>query len=429
MNGSPNPFKNNIHKNQITMETTNTRNLDYNFIAVPTNLFFALDNNLRTALTVLLQLSSVFADQDGYFFRTNEDLQQDLKMGKNLTIAVLESLYQYNLLEVKSVGFTKKNGKKQVNFFRVCTENFKDYEKYHIYTITKNEELHINTVDYKAKNFKVTYTADTAQNDETAILAPSDVQNDLDGEIPTPTTENGLEGQEMAKPATFEESAPTEDDGEDVIDVDEETELQEVEEDITKKLSTSELETLLLDYYDQHKDTIHTQADYKEFETVYNMVLQNYLDNNQITFEQYNQARLFTVLPKLSALRYKILTTPKIETRSFVHSTPTITETIENSDLQKALKEENAILVNPIDLEIQKETKTIEDEDLKRKCLQRMKVLYSKAKENRDALKAYNTIVDGLKILNESQKISNLTFNQLKEKAWFCFTDTIKTLK
>ena len=407
------------------METSNNRNINYSFIAVPTNLFFALDNNLRTALTVLLQLSSVFADQDGYFFRTNEDLQQDLKMGKNLTIAVLESLYQYGLLQVKSVGFTRKNGKKQVNFFRVCTENFKNYEKYHIYTITKNEELHLETVDYKAKNFKVTYTADTAQNDETAILAPSDVQNDLDGEIPTPTTENGLEGQEMAKPATFEESAPTEDDGEDVIDVDEETELQEVEEDITKKLSTSELETLLLDYYDQHKDTIHTKADYTEFETVYNMVLQNYKDNNQITFEQFNQARLFTVLPKLSALRYKILTqTPKIETRSLKHS-----KTIENSDLQKLEKEENAVFVNPIGFEISKEENKIEDEDLKRKCLQRMKELYCKAEENRDALKAYNTIVDGLTTLNKSQKISNLTFNQLKEKAWFYFTDTIKTLK
>lgn len=412
------------------METLNNKNVSYNFIAVPTNLFFALDNNLRTALTVLLQLSSVFADQDGYFFRTNEDLQQDLKMGKNLTIAVLESLYQYGLLQVKSVGFTKKNGKKQVNFFRVCTENFKDYEKYHIYTITKNEELHLETVDYKAKNFKVTYTADTAQNDEKVILAPSDVQNDSDGETPTPTTKNGLEGQEMANPATFEESAPIEDDGENVIDVDEETELQEVEEDITKTLSTSELQTLLLDYYDQRKDTIHTEKDYSEFETVYNMVLLNYKDNNQITEEQYNQARLFTVLPKLSALRYKILTqTAKIETRSFVHSKPTITETIENRDLEKALKEENAILVNPIGFEISKEENKIEDEDLKRKCLQRMKELYCKAKENRDALKAYNTIVDGLTILNQSQKISNLTFNQLKEKAWFYFTDTIKTLK
>lgn len=402
------------------METTNTRNLDYNFIAVPTNLFFALDNNLRTALTVLLQLSSVFADQDGYFFRTNEDLQQDLKMGKNLTIAVLESLYQYGLLQVKSVGFTKKNGKKQVNFFRVCVESFKDYEKYHIYTITKNEELHLNTVDYKVKNFKVTYTADTAQNDEKVILAPTDVQNDSDGETPTPTTENGLEGQEMANPATFDNITPIED-----VEV-----LKEVEEDITRTLSTSELQTQLLDYYDQHKDAINTERDYKEFETVYNMVLLNYKDNNQITEEQYNQARLFTVLPKLSALRYKILTqTPKVETRSFKHSHPTITETIENSDLQKALKEENAVLVNPIDLEIQKETKIIEDESLKSKCLQRMKELYCEAKENRDALKAYNTIVDGLKILNESKKISNLTFNQLNEKAWFCFTDTIKTLK
>lgn len=121
------------------------------------------------------------------------------------------------------------------------------------------------------------------------------------------------------------------------------------------------METLLLAYYDQHKDTIHTEAEYKEFEIVYNMVLQNYKDNNQITFEQYNQARLFTVLPKLSSLRYKILTqTPKIETRSLKHP-----KTIENSDLQKIEKEENAVFVNPIGFEISKEENKIEDEDLK----------------------------------------------------------------
>lgn len=176
----------------------NTSTLNYSFIAVPTNLFFALDNNLRNALTVLLQLSSVFADADGYFFRTNEDLQADFKMGKNLTIAVLESLYQYGLLQVKSVGFTKKNGKKQVNFYRVNVDAFKNYEKYHIYTITKNEELHLDTVDYKAKDFKVTYTASTVNSNEESISEPTEPSNNVSEDIPSKEVENVSEGQETS---------------------------------------------------------------------------------------------------------------------------------------------------------------------------------------------------------------------------------------
>lgn len=202
------------------METLNentSRNLNYNFIAVPTNLFFALDNNLRNALIVLLQLSSVFADSDGYFFRTNEDLQSDFKMGKNLTIAVLESLYQYGLLQVKSVGFTKKNGKRQVNFFRVNTERFKDFEKFHIYTITKNEELHLETVDYKSKDFKVTYTASTVENQETTGNSPTSVPNNVSEEIPSNEGENVLERQETPNLDFVELAAPTEDEKNDEI--------------------------------------------------------------------------------------------------------------------------------------------------------------------------------------------------------------------
>lgn len=185
------------------MEKNTLTPMDYNFIAVPTNLYFALDNNLRVALTTLIQLSSVFADQDGFFFRTNEDLQADFKMGKNLTIAVLESLYQYGLLQVKSVGFTKKNTKRQVNFFKVNFSAFKDYEQYNIYTITKNEELHLDTVDYKAKDFKVTYTSST----ETTSVSPSIEETE---EIPSEVVENVSEPKETALNETVETDTPTE---------------------------------------------------------------------------------------------------------------------------------------------------------------------------------------------------------------------------
>lgn len=210
--------------------STTQKTLGYNFIAVPTNLFFALDNNLRSALSVLLQLSSVYADTDGYFFRTNEDLQQDFKMGKNLTIAVLESLYQYGLLQVKSVGFTKKNGKKQVNFFRVNVEAFKDFEKYHIYTITKNEELHLNTVDYKAKGFSVTYTANTE-------YSSTDVDTNISEEIPSNEAENATEAKETAKFDTVDavagatnevEDEKTDEDDQDVIPAEEQEQLDDL---------------------------------------------------------------------------------------------------------------------------------------------------------------------------------------------------------
>lgn len=185
------------------METTSTqRNLNYNFIAVPTNLFFTLDINLRNALTVLLQLSSVFADADGYFFRTIEDLKDDFKCGKNLTIAILESLYRYQLIQVKSVGFTKKNGKKQVNFYRVNVDKFKDFEAYNIYTITNNKELQLETVDYKAKDYKVTYTASTVDESN---LSPTDVEINETLTDTNTDQDNGLETKETALTANTED--------------------------------------------------------------------------------------------------------------------------------------------------------------------------------------------------------------------------------
>jgi hypothetical protein len=280
------------------METSNNKNINYSFIAVPTNLFFALDNNLRNALTVLLQLSSVFADQDGYFFRTIEDLETDFKMGHNLTIAVLESLYQYGLLQVKSVGFTKKNSKKQVNFYRVNVERFKDFEKYHIYTITKNEELHLETVKYREKGFKVTYTASTV---EESITSPTNVQNSVAEEIPSNHTENALERQEMANNGTVEDSEPietvqesqfelefTNNCGVDVVEecqkvveeVNEYNELAEEVEDENRKLNDKELETLLVQYFNDNKDSISNESQYNEFETVFKMVLENYKYND-----------------------------------------------------------------------------------------------------------------------------------------------------
>lgn len=233
------------------METTNTsRTLNYSFIPVPTNLYFALDVNLRNALTVLVQLSNFYADADGYFFRTIEDLMKDFKYGKNLTIAVIESLYQYNLLLVKSVGFTKKNKTKQVNFYKVNFEHFKDFEQYNLYTITNNEELHLETVDYRAKGFKVTYT------NQVENIAATIVYNSASEETPSKVCEKPTEPKEMALNDTVEDGndTPTTKYSFDGVDEVEEmisvfNEVEEWEKTIPPK--PTNIETRSLPHFDQ----------------------------------------------------------------------------------------------------------------------------------------------------------------------------------
>jgi hypothetical protein len=196
----------------MNKELDTNKNLNYSFIAIPTNLYYCIDNNLRIGLSSLIQLSSVYADADGWFFRTNEDLQNDWKMGKNLTIAVLETLYQNNLLQVRSVGFRK--GVRKVNFYRVNFQAFKEFEQFNLYTISRCKELQIETVDYKAKDFRVTYTAitdsfqvDKANNNtsnknvvnasQKAGNAPTSHSNNEGGQPSSNAEEKPSEGQEI----------------------------------------------------------------------------------------------------------------------------------------------------------------------------------------------------------------------------------------
>ena len=170
--------------------------LNYQFTAVPTNLYFALDTNLRNALVVMLQLQQMYGDSDGYFYRTNEDLQKDFRVGKNLTIAIIESLFRYELLQVKSVGF--KNSKKQVNLYHINTEKFTEFEQFNTYTITNTKELQLETVDYRAKGFKVTYTGQNPKS------APQSLENPSRVELVGSESENVSEGLKMPSNAISE---------------------------------------------------------------------------------------------------------------------------------------------------------------------------------------------------------------------------------
>lgn len=150
------------------MEKSNTNvvetaaKITYQFTAVPTNLFILLDNNCRSMLFTLIQLSSFYSNEDGYFFRTNSDLSEESNLSQKLVIATIDTLYSKGLIAVNTVGKAKG---KQANYYKVNFEIFTEYEKYSKEEL-KNPVLKIETIDYKAKGYSPSYLSKVSQSTE-----------------------------------------------------------------------------------------------------------------------------------------------------------------------------------------------------------------------------------------------------------------------
>lgn len=134
-----------------------TAQIDYQFTAIPTNLFFALDNNCRSMLATLTQLSTYYADDCGWFFRTYQDLEAQTRMSQNLVKATLQTLFNHNIIDVKGVGKSKG---KHPNYYKINFNEFKKYESLKLEDIIKNPNFQIETVNYKGSCFKVNFTRD-----------------------------------------------------------------------------------------------------------------------------------------------------------------------------------------------------------------------------------------------------------------------------
>lgn len=147
------------------METyKDEKKLCYKFVGMPTYLSLRLDNNLKVMLFTLIQLSTWAEDEakrhgqkwDGWFFRDNARLSAESRLSKNLVIATIETLYREKLIDVRCSG--KAKGKSQkANYYKVFFDKFKTFETGNIEDLYSNEDLKIQTLDYKDKNFKVTY--------------------------------------------------------------------------------------------------------------------------------------------------------------------------------------------------------------------------------------------------------------------------------
>ncbi len=142
--------------NNKKVDSLEKKNIDYQFVAVPLNLFCRLDNNLRSMLFTLIQLQTYYAESDGWFFRSNEDLKAQANLSENLVRVTIDTLYKEGLIEVQSVG-KGKGPNSPSNKYKVHLERFKDYEKDDIEKCIKDPRLSIETLKYKGSNYRPSY--------------------------------------------------------------------------------------------------------------------------------------------------------------------------------------------------------------------------------------------------------------------------------
>ncbi len=128
--------------------------IGYQFTAVPTNLYQCCDINVRSMLSTLVQLSSYYADSNGWFFRSNDDLRAQTKLSENLVRATLSSLYKLGVVDIKSVG---KGKSKTPNHFKLNFNKFLEWEDYNIEDCYKHPDFEIETDNYKDKGWQPSY--------------------------------------------------------------------------------------------------------------------------------------------------------------------------------------------------------------------------------------------------------------------------------
>lgn len=130
------------------------RKTNYQFTAVPTQLFLCMDNNCRCTLFSLIQLSTFYESKngtafDGWFFRTNALLEEETNLSKNVLSGALDALYQAGIIDV--IPQEKGKGKAQgARKYRVNYETFLKYQSIPFEECScSHPDFGIVTSDYK----------------------------------------------------------------------------------------------------------------------------------------------------------------------------------------------------------------------------------------------------------------------------------------
>ena len=223
--------------------------IEYQFTAIPTNLMACLDLNCRSMLFALNQLSSYYAKEDGWFFRTNEDLRTESQLSENLVRATLSTLYSIGIIDVRTVG---KGKSKTPNKFKLNIERFKDWEEYSLEDCIKHPDLKIETDNYKDKGWQPSYIKQlnniVSSTTEVPISSPILSQSeDYIENIDNKENNNLSEANQQVgvKPNQFEEYKRQEDNLMDKLyKVSNWTDFKYIRRDIDKLISTASTENI-----------------------------------------------------------------------------------------------------------------------------------------------------------------------------------------
>lgn len=167
------------------------KEINYQFVAVPLNLFYCLDNNLRSMLFTLIQMSTYRENEaiekgkkwDGWFLAANRILADNSNLSENLVRVTLDTLYQNGIISIQSEG-KGKGQNTPPNKIKVNWERFKDFEKESIDDCIQDPRLAIETLEYKGSNYHPSYLKqDKTVVTETVML--EDGVNDAAGDLVT----------------------------------------------------------------------------------------------------------------------------------------------------------------------------------------------------------------------------------------------------
>lgn len=119
---------------------------DYQFVMMPQQLSSCLDANCNKMLSTLIGLHTILSKEDGWFYRSNKDLQLDTRLSENVIRATLDTLYRAGIINIDCIG---KGRGHRTNRMRINFESFKVYQQYSFNDIRNNPDLWIETVKYK----------------------------------------------------------------------------------------------------------------------------------------------------------------------------------------------------------------------------------------------------------------------------------------
>ena len=122
------------------------------YIATPSYLNACLDLNCRSLLSTLIQISSVYADEQGWFFRSNGDLVEESKLSKQVLNGALDALLNAGVIDF--IPQQQGKGVKQTSrLYKVNFDRFIEFQDISIEERYKNPKYQIVTSDYKQGSF------------------------------------------------------------------------------------------------------------------------------------------------------------------------------------------------------------------------------------------------------------------------------------